>query len=136
MPGIADRIPQLARLLDGTDIELLELTAGTELVRLRRNIPGPGPAPCAPAGAGAVPFDIPAPSVGVFRRGHPLRTAPLVQAGQSVAAGDPVGVLQIGALLIHAVAPKDGTVLEVLAEDGAAVGYGTALVRFVESGEQ
>ena len=35
MPGRADQIPCLSRCLQGTDIELLELTSGPETVRLR-----------------------------------------------------------------------------------------------------
>jgi acetyl-CoA carboxylase biotin carboxyl carrier protein len=136
MPGIADQIRQLTSWLEGTDIELLELAVGEEVIRLRRDTSGQNSAPFATPQASTASYDIPAPSVGVFRHAHPLRTAPLVHAGQRVAAGDPVGLLQIGALLVHVVAPKDGTVLEVLAEDGAAVGYGTALVRIIESGEQ
>lgn len=132
MPGLADQIPFLSRCLEGTDIELLELTIGQDIIRLRRDTFGQISAPS--ASASTTSFDITAPCVGIFRRTHPLRTAPLVQAGQRITAGDPVGLLQIGALLVHVVAPKDGTVLDVLVEDGAAVGYGTTLVRFTEVG--
>ena len=44
-------------------------------------------------------------------------------------------MLQVGALLIHVASPADGIVLDVLAADGAAVGYGTALVRIVKGAE-
>ena len=131
MTSIADQIRELSSLLEGTDIELLELERGNDVIRLRRESPGQIAIP--PVFADT--FEIPAPSVGVFRRAHPLRTAPLVERGQTVTAGDPVGLLQIGALLVHVVAPKDGIMLDVLAEDGAAVGYGTALMRFAGSGE-
>ncbi len=130
MSTITDQIRELSSLLEGTDIELLELERGSDIIRLRRNTSGQIAVPLASA-----TFDIPAPSVGIFRRTHPLRTAPLVEPGQTVMAGDPVGLLQIGALLVHVVAPKDGTMLDVLAEDGAAVGYGTALMRFAGDGE-
>ena len=132
MTAIADQIRELSSLLEGTDIELLELEHGDDVIRLRRESPGQVTALPAPADT----FDIPAPSVGIFRRIHPLRTAPLVEPGQAVSAGDPVGLLQIGVLLVHVLAPKDGVMLDVLVEDGAAVGYGTALMRFSRSGEQ
>ncbi len=134
MPGLGDQIPFLSRCLQGTDIELLELTIGQDVIRLRRDTFGQISA--ASELASTISFDITAPCVGIFRRTHPLRTAPLVQAGQRLTAGDPVGLLQIGALLIHVVAPKDGTVLDVLAEDGVAVGYGTALVRLTGNRNQ
>jgi len=126
----AEQIQLFSRWLEGTDIELLELTTGQDVIRLRRD----------PAGRTTVAetkpdcSTIPAPSVGVFRRSHPLRAEPLVQTGQSVDEGDPVGLLQVGALLVHVVAPHAGIVLEVLAQDGAAVGYGTALIRLTKSG--
>jgi acetyl-CoA carboxylase biotin carboxyl carrier protein len=140
MAGLAEEIPFLSRCLAATDIELLELANGREVIRLRRDSSGqistgldhhPGPKREPEKDAG----EIMAPCAGIFRRTHPLRTAPLVQAGQQVAAGDPVGMLQIGALLVHVVAPKDGIVSAVLAEDGALAGYGTALVRLTGAGK-
>jgi acetyl-CoA carboxylase biotin carboxyl carrier protein len=134
MSGIGDQIPLFSRWLEGTDIELLELTTGQDVIRLRRD--NFGRFSTVAASASAARFEITAPSVGIFRRTHPSRPMPLVEAGQRVEAGDAVGLMQIGALLIHVVAPKAGTVTDVLVEDDAMVGYGTALVRLTESGEQ
>jgi acetyl-CoA carboxylase biotin carboxyl carrier protein len=131
MPGLADQIPFLSRCLQGTDIELLELTNGPESVRLRRD----GETVSSVAEVKPEAVEIKAPSLGVFRRVHPLQAAPLAQTGQHLAKGDPVGLLQVGALLIHVASPADGIVLDVLAADGAAVGYGTALVRIVRGKE-
>ena len=127
MAKLAEQIPFLSRCLQGTDIELLECTNGQDAIRLRRS--SAGLVRTASTSAGSSPLDITAPSVGIFRRAHPLQTTPLAQAGQPVTEGDPVGLLQIGALLIQVPAPTDGVVLDVVAEDGAAVGYGTTLVR-------
>lgn len=126
--GIAEQVAMLTRLLDGTSIELLELTSGQETIRLRRDPDGAAHTALPPAEAAPGPV-VPAPSVGVFRRTHPLRTEPIVRPGDQVQEGDPVGLLQIGALLLHVAAPCPGTVLEVLAQDGATVGFGTPLVR-------
>jgi acetyl-CoA carboxylase biotin carboxyl carrier protein len=128
-----EQVRLFSRWLEGTDIALFELTTGQDVIRLRRDPAGPNAPPPEPTVDAAM---IPAPSVGLFRRAHPLHTTPLVQPGQRVDAGDPVGLLQIGALLVHVVAPHAGTVLAVLAEDGAAVGYGTALIRFTKAGVQ
>jgi acetyl-CoA carboxylase biotin carboxyl carrier protein len=134
MQAVADEIAFLGACLQGTDIELLELATQQAVVLLRRDRAGEAYTQAPPAST--APFEITAPSVGVFLRAHPLQTAPLAQAGQLLSPGDPVGVLQIGALLVHVTAPKDGIVLEILAEDGAAVGYGTALVRVMGDGGQ
>ncbi len=136
MPGLADQIRELDCWLEGTDIELLELDVGKDMIRLRREASRQRSAPPPSVAAGIASFEITAPSVGIFRRTHPVRTAPLVQPSQQVGAGDVVGLLQIGALLVHVVAPKDGIVIDILAEDGAAVGYGTALMRVVEKGSR
>jgi acetyl-CoA carboxylase biotin carboxyl carrier protein len=136
MPGLADQIRELGCWLEGTDIELLELDVGKDVIRLRRDASSQRSAPPPSVAAGTASFDVTAPSVGIFRRTHPLRTAPLVQAWQKVGAGDVVGLLQIGALLVHVVAPKDGIVIDILAEDGAAVDYGTALMRCREGEEE
>lgn len=126
----SEQVQLFSRWLEGTDIALFELTTGQEAIRLRRD-PAGRTAPSEPKPDSS--FTIPAPSLGVFRRAHPLRAAPLVQPGQPVEAGDPVGLLQIGALLIHVPAPYAGTVIDILVPDGAAIGYGTALVRLTKA---
>ena len=133
MSGIADQIRELSLYLEGADIQLLELENRDGIIRLQRDISNQNLAQVMEADT--VATEIPSPSVGVFRRAHPLRTAPLAEPGRTVTAGDPVGLLQIGALLVHVAAPKDGIILAVLAEDGATVGYGTPLLRFIGSGE-
>ena len=126
----AEQVQLFSGWLEGTDIELLELSIGQEVLRLRRGAVGG----TAPTWIEAAPSTICAPSVGLFRHSHPIRTAPLVRPGQHVHEGEPVGLLQVGALLVHVVAPCAGTVLEVVAEDGAAVGFGAPLVRFMGAG--
>jgi acetyl-CoA carboxylase biotin carboxyl carrier protein len=128
----AEQITLFSRWLDGTDIELFELTTGQEVIRLRRDL-GTRLA-SATVEAEPSPSTVSAPSVGVFRLAHPCGSAPLVQLGQRVDEGDPVGLMQVGALLVHVVAPHAGTVLEILAEDGSLVGYGAALVRLTKAG--
>ena len=130
----AERIRTLTNLLEGTDIGLLELTTPGETVRLRRDERA-GPQPASPAqsdvgGADAPgPLTVKAPSVGVFRRAHPMHDEALARPGQDVRAGEAVGLIEVSALLVHVTAPRDGVVLDVLAEDGDVVGYGAPLVR-------
>jgi acetyl-CoA carboxylase biotin carboxyl carrier protein len=67
-------------------------------------------------------------SVGVFLHTHPCATAPFVRPGARVQAGQTLGLLRIGVLLLPVAASRGGTVAEVRVEDGATVGYGAALV--------
>ena len=47
-----------------------------------------------------------------------------------VAAGQPIGLLQVGPLLLPLATPCNGAVVATLADDGAAVGYGQPLITF------
>jgi len=122
-------VGQLAAWLADTDIELLELRTSTHSIQLHRDASGiiSETAPCEPAvGPG---LDVTAPSLGIFVHRHPLRDSALVRAGQAVRAGEPLGLLRIGALLLPVPAPADGVLLDVLIEDGTTVGFGAVLAR-------
>ena len=67
-------------------------------------------------------------SVGVFLHAHPCATAPFARAGARVQAGQTLGLLCIGVLLLPVAASRAGTVAALRVEDGATVGYGAALV--------
>jgi acetyl-CoA carboxylase biotin carboxyl carrier protein len=45
-----------------------------------------------------------------------------------VTAGQPLGLLQVGPILLPVVSPRDGIVASVIASDRALVGYGDPLV--------
>ncbi|WP_216851274.1 acetyl-CoA carboxylase biotin carboxyl carrier protein subunit [Acidisphaera sp. L21] len=129
----AEQVRYLASLLAGTSIGLLELTTAEGSFRLLRDglssAISPMVAPMvAPKGTPGGD-DVCAPTVGVFRHAHPLQQAPLAPPGQQVQAGDPLGLMQIGSLLLAVQAPRDGVVDSVLAADGAMVGFGTPVVR-------
>ncbi|MBB3178090.1 biotin/lipoyl-containing protein [Variovorax sp. Sphag1AA] len=128
----ADELKQMAAWLAGTDIGLLELrtphgvvrlgrepAAGDEIVQLEDEALDDEAAP-AQAIAGA-------PSVGVFLHAHPLHNKPVVRVGERVKAGQGLGLVRIGPLLLPVTAPAAGLVTGVREEVGAAVGYGTAL---------
>lgn len=125
-----DEVQQLSAWLAATDIDLLELHGPQEHLCLRRDGGGQvvvvpdrplqdGPEPRAVATAA---------SVGVFLHGHPLRREPLASSGTAARAGQVLGLLQIGALLLPVTAPQDGIVRDMLVAQGTAVGYGTPLV--------
>jgi acetyl-CoA carboxylase biotin carboxyl carrier protein len=69
-----------------------------------------------------------APIAGRFLHAHPLHDAPLASPGKHVKAGQPVGLVQVGALLLPVSAPHDGVVALMLAADGSLVGYGDRVV--------
>ena len=128
-----DSIQQLCAWLAGTDIGLLELRGPDTQLRLRNDAGG---ARQESAAAPREPAQLPqarglsanAPSVGVFLHGHPLRETALAPVGTRVRAGQPLGLLQIGALLLPLCSPQAAVVTGVRVAHGTAVGYGTPLV--------
>jgi acetyl-CoA carboxylase biotin carboxyl carrier protein len=133
----AEQIRQIAAWLAATDIGLLELRGPTRTLLLRHDgaavdvVESDGAAPFEPAAAPAAPdtlTTVTAPWVGVFLHRHPLREDALAVPGTPVQAGQALGLLQVGLLLLPVPAPAAGTVLELLAAHGAVVGYATPLV--------
>jgi acetyl-CoA carboxylase biotin carboxyl carrier protein len=137
----ADQIQQIARWLAATDIGLLELRGPGHTLVLRNDgaavelIEQEDGAPMDVSAASSALADttapdlltVNAPSLGVFLHRHPLRAEALAAPGAAVHAGQALGLLQIGSLLLPVPAPADAFVIEALAEHGAVVGYGTPL---------
>jgi acetyl-CoA carboxylase biotin carboxyl carrier protein len=119
------RTPQLAAWLAGTDIGLLELRTPQGTLRLGRQ--GDEIIELPDEEAELELLAIRAPSLGVFLQSHPLATTPLVRTGQRVEAGQTIGLLKIGPLLLPVTTPQAGIVDSIHAADGLAVGYGTPL---------
>lgn len=121
----ADQIRQIAARLAATDISLLELRGPGQTLLLRRQ----GSAvDIVETDDAAQPVTVAASSVGVFLHRHPLREDALAPPGTMVQSGQALGLLQVGPLLLPVLAPAAGIVLELLAADGAVVGYATPLV--------
>ena len=128
MQDVALQASQFAAWLADTDIGLLELRTPQGTLRLGRL--GDDivelPADMAEAEAGLVPVN--APSVGVFLHNHPMAAVPLVCIGERVAAGQAVGLLKIGPLLLPVTAPQAGIVDGIHVANDVVIGYGTPLV--------
>jgi acetyl-CoA carboxylase biotin carboxyl carrier protein len=128
-----DQLQQLSEWLAATDIGLLELRGPGGHIRLRHDgarieaVEDATPATSDEPHAHGPRLHVAAGSVGVFLHGHPLHTAPLARPGARLRAGQPLGLLQVGALLLPVVAPKDATLIGPLVADGETVGFATPL---------
>ena len=122
----SDDIAALAEVFAGSDLDELHLTGPGADLHLRRPGSPPPPRPASPSR----PTTIASPGVGRFLPRHPLRAEPLAPPGRHVRAGEVVGLLLIGSLLRPGTSPADGTPGCSLVEDGAMVGFGTALFAF------
>ncbi len=117
---------RLAAWLAGTDIGLLELRTPQGTLRLGRQ--GDGIVDLQEDEEEIELVPVKAPSLGVFLHAHPLATVPLARIGARVEAGQAIGLLKIGPLLLPVAAPQAGIVDGIHVADGAAVGYGTPLL--------
>lgn len=124
-----DVLPALIARLRASRLGELEVRTEGWRVRLRREdspVLDSAGQPTAPAPVEAV-LDLPAgiatsPGVGYF---GPL---PDLAIGRLVQAGDLLGTIDVLGIAQEVVAPMDGIVGQLLAEDGQAVEYGQALV--------
>jgi len=128
MQDIALQASQFAAWLVDTDIGLLELRTPHGTLRLGRQGDDIVELPTEMDEVKSELVSVHALSLGVFLHSHPLAAAPLVRAGERVEAGQTVGLLKIGPLLLPVTAPLAGIVDGIHVANDVAVGYGTPLV--------
>lgn len=149
-------IQEIMRLIEASDFdELILENAGTKLV-LRRGAAAASapvavaapPAMAAPAVAAAVfpaaavaePAAVPAtdaaagvpiesPMLGTFYRAPKPGAPPFVEVGAAVEADTVIGIVEVMKLMNTVRAGVRGTVVAVIAQDGALVEYGETLIR-------
>jgi acetyl-CoA carboxylase biotin carboxyl carrier protein len=127
MTNPLDHVDQLSAWLQVTDIGLFELSGPNGTLRLLND----GGSVHVAGGKEQTPAEgivaVRAPSLGVFLDRHPLHDQSIAAIGAAIRTGEPLGFLQVGSLLTAVLAPQGGTVIDVLVENGAVVGYGATL---------
>lgn len=88
------------------------------------------PATRKPAGP-TPPYELTAPAPGIYLDRHPLSAQPLVSAGESIAAGQLVGFLQIRSLLIPLRSAQAGRIVNLPQQPGNRLGYGSVVMRLL-----
>ena len=76
--------------------------------------------------------DIKAPMVGVFYSAPSPGATPYVSIGSKVKKGDVLCIIEAMKLMNEITAEQDGTIVEICAQNGQAVEYGTPLFRYEE----
>ncbi|MDO4473399.1 MAG: acetyl-CoA carboxylase biotin carboxyl carrier protein [Eubacteriales bacterium] len=74
--------------------------------------------------------ELKAPLVGIFYRAAAPGEKPYVEAGQKIAKGDIIGIIEAMKVMNEITAKEDGIVEEILAEDAALVEYNQTLLTF------
>jgi acetyl-CoA carboxylase biotin carboxyl carrier protein len=137
------KIKKLMELVEQSGINELEVREGEESIRLSKAPAGVMMTPVA-APAAAAPVTAPttapaapaqpagytqtAPMVGTFYRAASPDSAPFVDVGKQVAAGDVICIIEAMKLMNQIEADKAGVVAAILVEDGQPVEFGQPLV--------
>lgn len=141
-----EMVRELAQLLNETDLTEIEVEKGDLRVRVARTVSQTVLAPmqAAPAAAAAAPVAAPAASEPVVAAAHPgavpspmVGTAyrrpspdarPFVEVGSVVKAGERLLLVEAMKTFNDIVAPRAGTVIAIMVEDGQPVEYGEPLL--------
>lgn len=144
-PVDASAIRELAKLLDETGLTEIEVQQGDQRIRVCRKLGGrnsPGTAPYAPAPATAPaalslpatadpakhPGAVTSPMVGVAYVGPEPGAKPFVEVGAQVIPGQTLLIVEAMKTMNQIPAPRAGTVIQILFEDGQPVEYGEPLM--------
>ncbi len=139
-----EAIRELAKLLDETGLTEIELQRDGMLIRVARNAPAPATrALPAQTGAGSAPIATPAPApieptqhpglvaspmVGVAYLAPAPGARPFVEVGGQVKVGETLIIVEAMKTMNQIPAPRSGTVIQILVEDGQPVEYGEPLM--------
>jgi acetyl-CoA carboxylase biotin carboxyl carrier protein len=134
-------IRELAKLLDETGLTEIEIEKDGVLIRVARNYGAAGrgrPAEAAtglPPAVANVPADpaqhpgvVVSPMVGTAYLGPAPGARPFAEVGSQVKAGEPLIIIEAMKTMNQIPAPRSGTVIQVLVEDGQPVEYGEPLM--------
>jgi acetyl-CoA carboxylase biotin carboxyl carrier protein len=138
-----DLIRELTELLDETGLTEIEIEQDGQRVRVARNVGAPAAA--APAVAAPVPQPVAQPAAAAIEPAkHPgvvtspmVGTAyvaaepgakPFIEVGSKVKAGDTLLIVEAMKTMNQIPAPRAGTVIQILFEDGQPVEFGEPLV--------
>jgi acetyl-CoA carboxylase biotin carboxyl carrier protein len=137
-------IRALAKLLDETGLTEIEFERGGQRVRVARHGPaavavapvvraGATEATPLPSGSGTVdpsnhPGVVTSPMVGTCYRAAEPGARPFVEVGARVRAGDPLLIVEAMKTMNQIPAPRAGTIIQILIEDGQPVEFGEPLM--------
>jgi acetyl-CoA carboxylase biotin carboxyl carrier protein len=136
-----DLVRALAQLLTEHDLTEIEYGVGDRLIRISRAAAhAAGPAPAAPAPPlagptatrGAAPGGdfgvVRAPMVGTIYLAPQPGAPSFVQPGDTVAAGQPLLIIEAMKVMNEIRAPRAGRIARILVDDGQPVEYGMVLM--------
>ncbi|XID75968.1 acetyl-CoA carboxylase biotin carboxyl carrier protein [Alkanindiges sp. WGS2144] len=129
------KIKKLIDLMIESDLQALEVKEGEQSISLTRRSPvvaaavpsTPEPVPQVRTQRGALEAS---PMVGVFYAAPNPGEAPFVKVGQTVQAGDTLGIIEAMKIMNPIEATQSGIIEEILVKNADVVQYGQPLFRF------
>jgi len=138
------KVKSLIELLEASDVAEIEIKEGDESVRISRK--AISSSPIIQKDSARVPQDIKvidppqrqvtgheikSPMVGTFYRAPSPSSAPFIEVGSKVSAGEVVCIVEAMKMMNQIEADKSGTVDSILVEDGEPVEFDQTLVTIV-----
>ncbi|MDQ9834013.1 acetyl-CoA carboxylase biotin carboxyl carrier protein [Acinetobacter soli] len=133
------KIKKLIDLMIESDLQAIEVKEGDQSIALTRPTPviAAGAIAAAPAAAPATPAPKTprgavetSPMVGVFYAAPSPGEAPFVKVGQTVSAGETLGIIEAMKIMNPIEATQSGVVEEILVKNGDVIQFGQPLFRF------
>ncbi len=140
----SDLVRELAEMLAANELTEIEVEDGTRKIKVKReaapvmayaHAPAAAPPPTAPASAApadaalAAPVDaVKSPMVGTAFLSPEPGAAPFVSVGQAVKEGDTLMIIEAMKVMNPIVAPKNGTIQQILIHDAQPVEFDQPLV--------
>ena len=134
------KINKLIDLMIESDLQAIEVKEGDQSISLTRPTPVYAAAPVAAAPTTAAPAAPAAktprgavetsPMVGVFYAAASPGEAPFVNVGQTVSAGETLGIIEAMKIMNPIEATKSGVIEEILVKNGEVIQFGQPLFRY------
>ena len=133
------KIKKLIDLMIESDLQAIEVKEGDQSISLTRPTPvyttapvaapvaAPSSAPAAKTPRGAVETS---PMVGVFYAAPSPGEAPFVKVGQTITAGETLGIIEAMKIMNPIEATQSGVVEEILVKNGEVIQFGQPLFRY------
>ena len=143
---IGSLVDSLIGMMRGGNIAELDVAFGSVSIRLRGHAGSAPPVDIAPAvrsdgaadsdGDGASEHVVTAPMIGTFYAAPSPGAAPFIEAGDAVAVGQTIGIIEAMKIMNEITADRTGRVREILVGDAQPVEYGSPLVRLALDGDR
>ncbi|WP_273779363.1 MULTISPECIES: acetyl-CoA carboxylase biotin carboxyl carrier protein [unclassified Acinetobacter] len=133
------KIKKLIDLMIESDLQSIEVKEGDQSIAIARPAPVyAAAAPVAAAAPAAAPAAAkaprgavePSPMVGVFYAAPSPGEAPFVKVGQTVTAGDTLGIIEAMKIMNPIEATQSGVIEEILVKNGEVIQFGQPLFRY------